>query len=69
MGFKDGFGKMVGAAKNVLGGGQTARGMGNSMLAQKTVDRAALKAGAKYVDIGTPNQKFNTSGFLPKSSK
>lgn len=60
---------MVGVAKGVIGGAQIERKASGSILAQKTSDRAALKAGAKYVDIGTPNKNFNASGFLPKSAK
>jgi hypothetical protein len=36
---------------------------------QRLADRAALNAGAKYIDIGNPNKAFNSSGFLPKSAK
>lgn len=68
MGFKDGFSKMLGAFKG-MGNVQAPAKAGGALLAQQRVDRAALKAGAKYVDIGRPNNLFNVSGNLPKSAK
>lgn len=37
-------------------------------LSQAQKDRAALKAGAKYIDIGNPPKNFNSSGFLKGSN-
>lgn len=68
MGFKDGFSKMLGAFKGI-GNLQAPVKAGGALAAQASTDRKALKAGAKYIDIGRPNNLFNASGNLPKSAK
>jgi hypothetical protein len=66
MDFTKGFRKMTTAAKGLLGATQKAPvGAASSVLKQRRLDQAALKAGTKYVDLAPAPKTF--AGSVPKN--
>ena len=56
--------------KNILSGsGAASKAVATTAAKNYQADRAAIKAGVRYADIGKAPNNFNASGFLPKASK
>ena len=68
MGFKEGFGKMVGMAKGLVGRASKVGPAAGSALASGA-EKAAIKADTlRYANIDKPNAPNRLTGFLAKNS-